>query len=68
MKPCCEAEAKSSLRRHRDVAVCDGCGWLVIAYGVERDYLDTVAELERHAVEHHTGQRDRLWLIAKARA
>ena len=32
MDGCCEAEARRSLKKHRDVAVCNGCERLLLAW------------------------------------
>jgi len=50
VKSCCLAEAKKSLKRPRDVATCDECGSLLLAYGSARDFESTIEELTRHGV------------------
>jgi hypothetical protein len=67
MKPCCLAEAGRSLRKHRDVAVCDDCGRLVLAYANDRDFQSTVAELTRHGVAFETEIQGELKVVAKPR-
>ena len=50
VKSCCLAEARKSLKRPRDVATCDECGSLLLAYGSARDFESTIEELTRHGV------------------
>ena len=50
LKSCCLAEARKSLKRPRDVATCDECGSLLLAYGNQRDFESTLEELTRHGV------------------
>jgi len=51
MQSCCLAEARKTLKRARDVATCDECGSLLLAYGNARDFESAIEELERHGVE-----------------
>lgn len=67
MKPCCEKEARA-LERHRDVATCDTCGALLLAYGNDRDFERTLEELTQHGVEHETITIGKLRIVAKTRA
>ena len=67
MKSCCLDEAKTSLGRHRDVATCDACGRLLLAYGNLRDFEATVDELLRHGVEIETAELGALRIVAKPR-
>jgi hypothetical protein len=70
MKACCLAEAKKSLKRPRDVATCDECGSLLLAYGNERDFQSTLEELTRHGVEFESAPSDvtgGLAIVAKQR-
>ena len=64
---CCQAEAQRNLRRHRAVAVCDGCGSLLMAYGNDLDYERTVEELTENDVPFRVGFRGGLRVIAKGR-
>lgn len=66
MKPCCRDEARRNLEAHRDVARCDGCGRLLLAYGNEKDFESTREELERHQVAFETEVLGKLKIIAKA--
>jgi hypothetical protein len=50
LKSCCLAEARKSLKRPRDVATCDECGSLLLAYGNQRDFESALEELTRHGV------------------
>ncbi|MGD8330849.1 MAG: hypothetical protein PVJ49_15580 [Acidobacteriota bacterium] len=67
LKDCCAQEAERSLRKHRDVAVCDGCGRLVLAYGDETTFQLTVDELDAKDVGYDTGRHGNLWIVAKER-
>ena len=68
MRPCCEAEAKKHVRRHRDVAVCDSCGRLVLGYGNEAEWEKTRAELKKSAVAFESAKVGAVWVVAKDRA
>jgi hypothetical protein len=50
LKDCCAAEARKSLKRPREVATCDACGSLLLAYGSARDFESAIDELTRHEV------------------
>lgn len=67
MKDCCLEEARKSLERHRDVATCDTCGALLLAYGNERDYRRTVDELNRHGAAFETSTLPGLFIVAKSK-
>jgi hypothetical protein len=67
MKSCCLAEARRSLRKHRDVAVCDDCGRLLLAYANERDFESTLSELTRHGIAFETAIEGPLQIVAKPR-
>lgn len=67
LKQCCADEGKRNLRKHRDVATCDGCGQLLLAYGDETTFQLTVDELEAKKVNCQTGHRDALWIVSKER-
>lgn len=67
MKPCCASEAGRSLKQHRDVATCDVCGRLLLAYGTDRDFESSIEELTRHGVPFEAGESGGLRVIAKAR-
>lgn len=65
MRDCCVEEARRSLKRHRDVATCDACGALLLAYGNDTDYERTLEELSAHAIEPETFHQGSLKIIAK---
>ena len=65
MEDCCLREAKLHLRKHRDVARCDGCGALVLAYGNEKDFQSTVRELEARGIGYATERLGALFVLAK---
>jgi hypothetical protein len=67
LKTCCREEAARSLARYRDVAICDRCGQLLLAYGNDRDYRSTLEELARHDVAFETGRVGALRVVAKPR-
>ena len=67
LKDCCASEAAESLRRHRDVATCDECGSLLLAYGNEEDYRNTIEELERMDASFQAGAVGELQVVAKQR-
>ena len=67
LKDCCAKEAERSARKHRDVAVCDGCGRLLLAYGDEGTFRLMVDELDAKDVAYDTGKHGQLWIVAKAR-
>lgn len=64
---CCQKEADKNLRRHRAVAVCDGCGRLLLAYGNDLDYERTVEELTDLEVTFAVGTAHELRIVAKER-
>lgn len=68
LKPCCLEEARKSLGGHRDVATCDRCGRLLLAYGNDRDWRSTLDELVHHRVPFETGVVGELQVVAKPRA
>ena len=65
MNDCCLKEVKRHLKKHRDVARCDTCGALILAYGNERDFRSTVEELEGHGVAFATERVGELLILAK---
>ncbi len=67
MKDCCREEWTKSLRRHRDVATCDNCGALLLAYGNDTDFERTVEELDKYAVDYQTETLGKLKVVAKAK-
>lgn len=67
MKTCCLDEARRSLKRHRDVATCDQCGRLLLAYGNDLDFERTVEELTLHQASFETAPVGSLRIVAKTR-
>ena len=65
MNDCCLKEAKLHLDKHRDVATCDDCGALLLAYGNDRDFRSTVAELEECGLDYETDCVGKLHIVAK---
>jgi len=68
MKECCRKECTKSLRRHQDVATCDDCGALLLAYGNDTDFERTVEELDKYAVDYQTETLGKLKVVAKAKS
>lgn len=68
MKTCCQAEARKNVRKHRDVAVCDKCGRLVLGYGNEPEWKKTQDELGKNKVPFEAEKLGSLWIVAKERA
>jgi len=67
LPPCCLAEAGRSLRKHRDVAVCDGCHRLLLAWDGPEEQAKTRTELEAHGVAFAEGRIGGLYVTAKDR-
>jgi len=65
---CCRASAGRYLRQHRDVATCDTCSMLLLAYGNDRDFDETRKALTEQRVTFATDRQGELWVVAKARA
>lgn len=65
MNDCCLKEAKLHLNKHRDVARCDECGALILAYGNERDFRSTLEELEGRGIDYETERVGELFILAK---
>lgn len=65
MKPCCEAEIQKHLHRHRDVARCDTCGTLLIAYDNEEEFAKTTRDLESRGAPFEALEKENLWIVAK---
>lgn len=64
---CCQKEAGKSLRKHFDVAVCDGCERLLLGYAEEGAFQLTVDELEDKGLEFEAGREGDLYVVAKVR-
>jgi len=67
VSPCCQMSAKRYLKRHRDVATCDTCKMLLLAYGNDRDYEETRKALTEQGVPFAASVQGVLKVIAKAR-
>lgn len=67
LSACCAAEAARSLARARDVATCDRCGRLLLAWEDPAEQEKTRAELVRHGVAFAEGRVGKLWVTAKPR-
>ena len=67
LKDCCSREAGRTLRSNHDVATCDGCNRLLIAYSDETTFQLTVDELDAKDVGYDAGTHGALWVVAKER-
>jgi hypothetical protein len=68
VKTCCQNEARKHVRKHRDTAVCEVCGRLLLGYTVAGDFEKTKAELARHGVVFEAAKIGNVLVIAKDRA
>ena len=67
LNECCKKEAQTSLRQNHDIATCDACGNLLLAY-TNKDTFDlTVKEMESQDATFATDQLESLYVVAKAR-
>lgn len=67
MKACCETEARKNVRRHRDVAVCDKCGRLLLGYTNAAEFEKTQGELTKNGVAFEAGKVGSVMVVAKDR-
>ena len=67
LSECCQKEAQASLRRHHDVATCDTCGSLLLAYTDEETFSLTVDEMESEGATFATARLESLYVVAKER-
>ncbi|HEY5649315.1 MAG TPA: hypothetical protein VIU33_07425 [Nitrospiria bacterium] len=67
MKSCCEKSIKRYIHRSRDVATCDACKNLLLAYANPRDFEQTLKTLEEQGVAFETAERGRLHVVSKVR-
>ncbi len=65
MKPCCGKEIKRSIKKHRDVATCDQCKSLILAYGDEADFQKMLQGLEKSKISFETGVSGKLKIVIK---
>lgn len=65
MKKCCESEAKKNINKHRDVATCDQCNALILAYAETSDFEKMVHQLKSKKVQFDTSKLGQLQLIIK---
>lgn len=68
LSACCRTEAERSLRKHRDVAICDGCGRLLLGWDNADDQAKTRSELEGAGVAFAEERVGALFVTAKERA
>jgi hypothetical protein len=66
LNECCQNEAEASLRRHHDVATCDTCGCLLLAYTDVETFKLTVEEMESKGASFATERFESLFVVAKA--
>lgn len=67
MNSCCLQSMKRFIKKHRDVATCDGCGRLLMAYGNERDFEETKKALTGQGVSFDVEAFGKLRVISKQR-
>lgn len=67
LKHCCEQEAEKHLAKHCDIATCDECGRLLLAYADSDTYNLTVEELQAKGANFDTGEHNSLRVVAKSR-
>lgn len=67
LNECCQSEVEASLRRHHDVATCDTCGSLLLAYTDEATFDLTVKEMEEKGASFATTRFESLYVVAKER-
>lgn len=58
---------KRYIKKQRDVATCDGCGQLLLAYGNPRDLEETKKALTAQGVPFEVEAFSHLQVIAKPR-
>lgn len=68
LDPCCVRDAQKSITKHRDVAICGGCGRLILAWDNPDEQRKTREELRGHGVRFSEGRQATLFLTAKVRA
>lgn len=68
MKPCCIESAMRYLKKNRDVATCDRCGFLLMAYTQQRDVEEALKNLKAWGGEFSTTQLANFQVVAKARS
>lgn len=67
MKPCCLQSMKRYLKKHRDAATCDTCGYLLLAYDNEHDFEKTKKALTAQGMAFEIEAFGKLQVIAKPR-
>lgn len=67
LKDCCAREAERAVRKHCDVATCDGCGRLLLGYADENTFQLALDELDAKDVAYDSGRHGDLWIVAKER-
>ncbi len=68
MKACCLASASRYLKKNRDVAVCDRCGFLLMAYTDRRDIEETLSRLRSWGGEFAVAELKGMKVVAKSRS
>lgn len=67
MNPCCLQSTKRFIKKHRDVATCDVCGHLLMAYGNTKDFEETKKALTAQAMPFDAEPFGSLQVISKPR-
>ena len=68
LDPCCAKKVSASIQKHRDVAICGGCGRLILAWDNPDEQRKTREELHKHGVAFSEGRQGALFVTAKVRA
>jgi len=58
---------KRYIKKHRDVATCDGCGHLLMAYGNSKDFEETKKALTAQEMPFEAEAFGALHVISKPR-
>jgi len=66
MKTCCMDSSKRYLKKNRDVATCDRCGFLLMAYTQQLDYEEALKNLKAWGGEFSTAKVGDFQVVAKA--
>lgn len=68
MKTCCSDSSKRYLKKNRDVATCDRCGFLLMAYNLQLDYEEALKNLKAWGGEFSTAKVGDFQVVAKVRS
>jgi hypothetical protein len=68
MKSCCIDSAERYLKRNCDVATCDRCGFLLMAYTRQLGYEEALKNLKAWGGEFSTAKVGDFQVVAKVRS